>query len=342
MIQFDIIFEGECMIMNQQYSNEGRFREDTPFSNSGGNIVIPPGRFDDSDHFYAGNVRQTRSSLSGSIIQDPNSGKNIMIPQGKLAAWESLGYGQLPDVKSSQKLIESFNLFQLEIPGNYENIYVPCCATDISPSISFSGSRVIYVDTDKKAINSILKNGGEAYCGNAITFKIPGDKEADVVVIFNPQIGGYQLTRNLKKDGYLLCNDYHGTATEFFSKIGEFELIGIIYNTDNGIILDKANPQEYWEEVDTDEDWKKFKFSWGGDIETYNNGKEFVERVLGRPSNNIIGDYKMIRNDIDKYMPIIIEKDIGDNYGGATIYYEPKNLPKKKGKCDDTFIFKKI
>ena len=50
----------------------------------------------------------------------------------------------------------------------------------------------------------------------------------------------------------------------------------------------------------------------------------------------------MIRNNINEYMSIIKEKDIGINEGGETDYYKPKNLPKKKGDCDDIFVFKKI
>jgi len=219
---------------------------------------------------------------------------------------------------------------------------VPCCASNISPSISFPESRVIYVDIDQKAIDALLQNGNEAYCYNAITFEMSDNEKADIVAIFNPQIEGYQLIKNLNNNGYVLCNDYHRTATEFFEKKEEFELVGIIRNTNNGLILDKSNPQEYWEEVETDEAWKKFNFSWGGDIETYNEGKKFVEKVLDRPSNNVVKDYKMIRNNINEYMSIIKEKDIGINEGGETDYYKPKNLPKKKGDCDDIFVFKKI
>jgi len=269
------------------------------------------------------------------------------------------GFGQLPEnydeklnevecdnsdpyeVESSEDLVEIFGLFQKEISENCKNVYVPCCATNISPSLSFSKSRVIYVDKEEKSIKSLAKNGNEAYCDNAITFEMPDSEKADVVIIYNPQIDGYQLTKNLVDGGHVLCNDYHKTATEFFEKKDEFELIGIIRNTKSGMIFDKLNPSEYWEEVGTDEEWKKYKFSWDGNIETYQEGKSFVEKVLGKTSDNAISDYKMIRDNIEKYIHIIKEKDIGDNYGGETIYYEPKNLPKKKGNCDNTFVFKK-
>lgn len=253
---------------------------------------------------------------------------------------------QKNETTEDRKLVESYDVFQREFPGNYETVYYPCCARDISPSKSFSNSKVLYVDLDQKSIESLKKEDFEAYCDDAVEYSNneKNKESADIVIIMNPRVSGLDLINNLKKDGYVLCNDYHHTATEF-SESSDFELLGIIHQQDQETIFDKENPNEYWEEVDSEEDFKKAPVGFGQ--MNYNGAKEIVKRIKGEESKEVLNDYKKI---LEQEINRMNEEERGYvKETGAVMAKDTSGeqllliteLPRKKGTCDDVFVFKK-
>lgn len=246
----------------------------------------------------------------------------------------------------NEQLVEAYNVFQKELPGNYETVYYPCSAKDVSPSRSFSSSKVLYIDLDQKAVETLKKEGFEAYYEDAVEHcnKEENKESADVIIIMNPRISGLDLINCLKKGGYVLCNDYHRTATEFKESL-DFELLGIIRKSDNKIIFDKENPTDYWETIDNEKDFKKAPFGFGQ--MNYNGAKDIIKRIKGEEPKEVLSEYKKIlKQEIDKMSEE--KKDFIRETGTITVKDAKgeqllllTELPRKKGTCDDVFVFKR-
>lgn len=161
----------------------------------------------------------------------------------------------------SEDLVAKYRLFQQVTGANVNIVYHPCSATDNSPSAAFPNSRVIYADLDEKAVEALKKAGCEAYRKSALEYD-PGD--VNVLILLNPQIAPDIPSQHVVLGGYTICNDYHGTASHL-RKNPEWELKGVIVPSREGSIsYDTAQLDEYWQEVETDEEWKAARFSWGG------------------------------------------------------------------------------
>ncbi|HAU40038.1 MAG: hypothetical protein UV80_C0005G0046 [Candidatus Peregrinibacteria bacterium GW2011_GWF2_43_17] len=255
---------------------------------------------------------------------------------------------EAPKPTSSKDLVACYNLFQQEFPGDYRVVYSPCCAYNVSPSMSFPNSRVVYVDLDQKAMATLGTAGYEAHCEDAIRFS--PNEPIDVAIILNPSVRGADLVRNLKPGGYVLCNDYHGTATGFRDDT-EFEFVGIIIPTrDHQYVADRENLEECWQEVATEEEFKSARFTWGG--ANYLMAALIVRAVTGK-EENVLAEYRKIieiaRKQEQERNAAFVSKNpdaagwmLSDSdilmFGNDPI---PTKLPRKKGTVDDIFIFRK-
>lgn len=255
---------------------------------------------------------------------------------------------EAPKPTSSEDLVARYNLFQQEFPGDYRIVYSPCCAYDVSPSTSFPNSRVVYVDLDEKAMETLSTAGYEAHCEDATTFI--QDEPIDVAILLNPSVRGGDLVSHLKPGGYVLCNDYHGTATAFRDNT-EFEFVGVILPTrENRYMVDREGLEECWQEVETEEEFKRARFTWGG--ANYLMVAPIVRATTGK-EENVLAEYRKIiemakEQEREKRAAFLSKNPdaagwISSDSDILMFDNDPisTKLPKKKGTVDDIFIFRK-
>ena len=148
-------------------------------------------------------------------------------------------------------LVAKYPLFKDSVGFQRGTIYHPCGANDISPSVAFPGSRVIYADIEDGFMRVVRQAGYEAYAVDVLTFH-PGP--VDVLILLNPQIKPNIPASFVKENGYVLCNDYHNTAT--ILRQNGYKPLAIIRMTKKGLLYDTENPGEYWTEIETDEEFQ--------------------------------------------------------------------------------------
>lgn len=253
----------------------------------------------------------------------------------------------------NQNLVEKYELFVNLVNPSQRVIYHPCGAYDISPSIAFPKSRVIYVELDEKAVEVLQREGFEAHYASALEFD-PGD--VDVLIMLNPQISPLIPASYVIEGGYALVNDYHSTATELREN-PDFTLCGLIRETDKAIIYDTENPEDYWKEIETEEEFRNAPFNWSAIH--YLMASNIVKKITGK-EDNILNEYKKIiemarEQKKEENLKLIKEQpELADtiqdpdkqdiflfNHNGQQFVIFTK-LPRKKGTADSLFVFKRI
>ena len=156
------------------------------------------------------------------------------------------------EAKSYPDLVEKYKTFKDSVGFDAGVIYHPCGAADVSPSEVFSGSRVIYADIDDMAMDALRKAGFEAHTEDVTRFD-PGS--IDVLILLNPQIPPDVPASHVNSGGYVLCNEYHGTASAMHSN-SDFELIGLIRSEQSKYVFDTEQLQNCWKEIDTEEEFQ--------------------------------------------------------------------------------------
>jgi hypothetical protein len=130
---------------------------------------------------------------------------------------------EAPDVLAFQKL---FNVYNIDV------VYYPCSCHHAAIFLSLKNSRVIHVDMDKNAVETLQSIGAEAYEGSVLDFnfnEIIG-KKADLLYILNPQIivDAVFVNSCLNVGGYCICNNYHNTAEQIES-LDEMKPLGVMH-----------------------------------------------------------------------------------------------------------------
>lgn len=256
--------------------------------------------------------------------------------------------------ESHPDLVKKYQLFNKTINPQKKVIYHPCGANDVSPSIAFPDSKVIYVDIDKQAVETLQKEGFEAHHASALEYN-PGD--VDILIMRNPQISSEVPASHVRKGGYIISNDYHSTASEI-RKNPDFQLRGLIRSTkERGLIYDTESPEDYWKEIDTEEEFIKAPLNWGA--VNYTTAVPVVEALTGK-KENVLAEYKKIihtareqlRQENTKtlvehpeWADFITDPDHEDilmlNHKGRQ-FVLPTRLPSKKGVVDDLFVFERV
>lgn len=257
------------------------------------------------------------------------------------------------EAEPSPDLVAKYSLFRKELNPKCDVVYHPCGAKDVSSSVAFPDSRVIYVDIDEKAIEALKRGGFEAHAASALEFN-PGD--VDILIMLNPEISPDVPGPHVVEGGYVLCNDYHATASSLRQN-DQYELRAMIRKSPSQeLMFDTENLDDYWREVDTEEEFRNAPFDWG--TVNYAMAAQVVEAVTGK-RENILAEYKKIiemareqrRQEIAKTLAehpeladFIRDPDQEDvlvfNYGGKQLVLSTK-LPRKKGTVDDIFVFQK-
>ncbi|MDQ5943530.1 MAG: hypothetical protein QG675_298 [Patescibacteria group bacterium] len=237
-------------------------------------------------------------------------------------------------------LVAAYRVIQDRLQPDTGIIYHPCNADDISPSVAFPKSRVIYVEWDSQVVEGSLahKNvvalkaaGQEAYFADARVFN-PGI--VDIVILRNPIIASDGPVSHLKSGGYALVNDYHGNASELYKKDDEFELIGIVHSRtpNKEPILDTASPELYWERVETDEELQATPDYPGLVIMTKpQTGTERLTLEIWQATLNRLREEYPDAKSMDGMLV----------YGSPNLRFFPESLPHKKGHMDDIFVFRR-
>lgn len=253
----------------------------------------------------------------------------------------------------SGELVQQLNVFKESLHPKADLIYYPCCGTDASLTKVFPGSRIVFVDMDHDTVETLKKAGLEVYEESAAEFKL--DMASDIVCIQNPQIPADQLVKNLKQKGYVVCNNYHGTATELRQQ-SSYKLLGVVRKNNEGHeIFDTEHPEDYWNPIETEDEFQNAGFSWGA--VHYNTAKSIVKQLKGK-EENILEEYKKIieeakvkvKRDREEYVKA--NPEYADFFGTAAENEDPlvleggividPRLPRKKGSADDLFIYQKI
>jgi len=250
-------------------------------------------------------------------------------------------------------LVAKYSLFREELNPKDDVVYHPCGANDVSPSFAFPDSRVIYVDIDKKSVEALKRGGFEARVASALEYD-PGD--VDILIMLNPSISPDIPSSHVVENGFILSNDYLGTASSLH-KNNQFQLRAMIREAKNGeLIADTESLEDYWKEIDTEEEFKNAPFDWGA--ANYEMAVPVVEAITGK-KENVLTEYKKIiamaregqrkknaqllaehpelaesMEDPDKEDVLIFDHE-GRQFAVAT------TLPKKKGTVDDIFVFQK-
>lgn len=232
-------------------------------------------------------------------------------------------------------LVARYSLFRENFHPKADVVFHPCGADDVSPSSVFPGSRIIYCDIDEKSMEALKKSGFEAHTASALEFN-PGN--VDILIMINPAIPPDVPSSHVIQDGYVLCNNYHGTTSPLRQN-KEFQLRAVIRTPSEGEhILDMENLEDYWKEIDTEEEFRSAPFDWGA-ID-YDTAASVVEAVTGK-KENVLAEYKKI---------IALAKEQQGSSDQDVLYFEHNGrhhiiettLPRKKGTVDDIFVFQRV
>lgn len=217
-------------------------------------------------------------------------------------------------------------------PFSGGTIYHPCCAYDSSPSKAFGDdNRVVYVDQSEPDIAALRAAGQGAHVADAKTFN-PGP--VDVLIMLNPAIEASGPTSHVKPGGFVLANNYHGTASEL-RETPEFELVGIIHDRteDGSAVVDTDHPEQHWQKVENDEEFRASP--------EYSAIKMQVKMATGKEISDL-ASYQAIIQDIMEKHP---DARVDDGYlfwnENGAIKIMPFSLPPKKGHVDDFYVFRR-
>lgn len=190
-------------------------------------------------------------------------------------------------------LVKSYEAFRDHMQPKADVIYHPCSANDVSPSEVFPSSHVIYADLDENAMNALARAGYDARVTDVLTFD-PGD--VDILFLLNPAISPEVPSSYVIDGGFVVANDYHGTANWLHSR-DEFEIKAIIKKGVGEVIFDDTNPEGYWQQVDSEEEFQQASGSMN--TVSYARAKEIVEQITGR-TDNILAEYTALIEEAQK------------------------------------------
>ncbi len=243
---------------------------------------------------------------------------------------------------SSADLAKRYEVITKHIEGSLNNILHPCCQSDVTPSIAFPNSSVTYVDMTKEWMDALREDGYDARWGKVPLGRDDGvsesdlseapefepDKDYDLLILLNPQIGVDGVVEWVRNKGYVLCNNYHSTADEMYAH-GDFEPVAVIPDSD-GTIIDTDELDDYFELVTSDDEYRKI------DPDDY--------RIIQRFIYGWRAYFPRVFN-VSSAVPQFLEKAHGQHEMFEGIFIGNKSLPKplrvKWSNVDGLFLFRK-
>ncbi len=135
------------------------------------------------------------------------------------------------------ELEQAYKLFRTQAHNPLCVLY-PCCATDATPSNAFDN--VTYVDLDKESINTLQQAGYNAHLKDIRDYQ--PKQQHDLLILLNPSIPSAWATPYLQRDGYIIANNWHNTATSLNHLPKQFKLWGTLnYHKSPSINTDLTN-----------------------------------------------------------------------------------------------------
>ncbi|MBM3227936.1 hypothetical protein FJZ27_03700 [Candidatus Peribacteria bacterium] len=242
---------------------------------------------------------------------------------------------------TSESLSQCYRLLMSHVAGDPQSILYPCCGTDVTPSSVFPEAKVTYVDVDQNAIGALKSEGYQAFCARVPSGRSEKDSlsqheaplftpetNPDLLILLNPQISPNDVISWVRDRGYVICNNYHGTADEMsvqgaFSPIARFDI-----SNDS---IDDGSLAGYFTLLSTDEEYR------ARDPEAY---REIQRFVYGR-FRTLFPKIFNLGNAIPQYLARA--KGCHEMFG--SIFIEGRTLPKpmrvKPSNVDDLFLFQK-
>lgn len=240
-----------------------------------------------------------------------------------------------PTSTSSEQMVMGLRLIHSALAPAAGVVYYPACGYDRSPSDVWPASRIIYADIDQAAVTALRGAGLKAVRTDAQRFD-PGP--VDILIMLNPEIAPVGPIRFVVPQGLVICNDYHHTATAI-RKMPGFELLGLVRSDErHRVIFDRTQPELYWEEVQTDEEFRNAPLSWG--TTGYTAAAEVVRLVTGE-TRNVVAEYQGILAAARRAAPASPD----DESIWLTIKGQVHlltRLPGRIGTTDSLFVFRKL
>lgn len=110
-----------------------------------------------------------------------------------------------------------------------EIVYHPGSGHDVSPSETFTESRVVYADIDEAAMTHLKRAGYEAVGTDAAGYEL--ERGADVIVFRNAGLMEEAIVAaNLRPGGWVLAND-HLESARHLTQVDSLELVGVVPDT---------------------------------------------------------------------------------------------------------------
>lgn len=271
-----------------------------------------------------------------------------------------------PTPETVNDRVARYQLFQDKLNPKTDVVYHPCSGLDVSPSKAFLPSRVIYADINGPQMAALRKAGYEAHEVSALEF-VP-DAPVDVVILINPFIPPEKPADTVAPGGYVLCNGYHGMPNTL-NENPDFTLVGVLHHdaANNDNFFDDEKLEDYWAEVETDEEFKAA--TPGSTAMRYTEAAILVQSLMGR-ADNILANYKALiiqvkaekaeqkRKKLETIKAILPQATLPEHEdseleedpniltympdGATASVHLDIRLPKKKGAFNDIFVFQRV
>jgi len=109
----------------------------------------------------------------------------------------------------------------LTLPDTPRVLY-PGCDTDISVADVFGKDRVDHLDLNNDSMNIMKREGYSTIVGDSVEYQ--SSEPYDVIVFWNSVSTPISLLTQIKPEGYVLANNWHGSANIVSENLG-FELV---------------------------------------------------------------------------------------------------------------------
>lgn len=139
-------------------------------------------------------------------------------------------------IQFSEESIVIYTAFKEQIHRPKSVLY-PLCGLDASPAKVFDN--VTFVDSEvEPGSEGIVRKLQDAWL-HAIKCDIRDykpEEEHDLLILLNPTIPPGWATAHLARGGYILANNYHGTATVMHENPDKYSLWGVIDLVEKGVM----------------------------------------------------------------------------------------------------------
>ena len=258
---------------------------------------------------------------------------------------------ELPPVEliSSEDLEKRWLLASQALGLNPKVVYHPCSGNYKTPSVIFPEAQVIYVEKDSRAVAAFQREGYEAHEASATEFT--PEEPVDLLILLNPVIPSKHPASTVRSGGYVFCNNYHGNASQL-KEDENFELVGVVVPNGEGYRFDQNNLEEYWQPVETDEEFQRARAGWTA--VSFEQAQKTI-KVLKPDATEVLPVYKQAIAEAREAYRARISADLAESVNASGVDLDPDKttdfyvngqvlsakFPTKKGSTDDVYVFRK-